>query len=215
MKVFITVVFLNKKTADEVFIKEIVQGSHFILLFPPKHHAWFPILPVQVKYGNDKSTATKNENRCSNSVFQCLTKMKVRIPFFNEGGKRKTENENGSSNSRFPMSHKKGKRKLKFEFRFPMSQENGWHKGKRIVKPPIFKVHKMMRRQGNLNFMCFKRILHERHSQPSSVTRLRKPWVKMIQMSYHRQNMITLFHCKIVVVHFTTGLYFKFVRHLH
>ena len=64
------------------------------------------ILPVQVKYGNDKSTATKNENRCSNSVFQCLTKMKVRIPFFNEGGKRKTENENGSSNSVFPCRRK-------------------------------------------------------------------------------------------------------------
>ena len=59
-----------------------------------------PILPVQVKYGNDKSTATKNENRCSNSVFQCLTKMKVRIPFFNEGGKRKTKME-----VRIPFSH--------------------------------------------------------------------------------------------------------------
>ena len=58
------------------------------------------ILPVQVKYGNDKSTATKNENRCSNSVFQCLTKMKVRIPFFNEGGKRKTKME-----VRIPFSH--------------------------------------------------------------------------------------------------------------
>ena len=79
-----------------------------------------PILPVQVKYGNDKSTATKNENRCSNSVFQCLTKMKVRIPFFNEGGKRKTKMK-----VRIPFFNEGGKRKTKMEVRIPFSHVAG------------------------------------------------------------------------------------------
>ena len=87
------------------------------------------ILPVQVKYGNDKSTATKNENRCSNSVFQCLTKMKVRIPFFNEGGKRKTKNENGSSNSVFPCriktENENGSSNSVFPCRRKTENENG------------------------------------------------------------------------------------------
>ena len=79
-----------------------------------------PFHPVQVKYGNDKSKATKNENRCSNSVFQCLTKMKVRIPFFNEGGKRKTKMK-----VRIPFFNEGGKRKTKMEVRIPFSHVAG------------------------------------------------------------------------------------------
>ena len=45
-------------------------------------------------------------------------KTEARILFFNMVGKRKTENGNGGSN---PMTWENGKRKWKFEFRFPKS----------------------------------------------------------------------------------------------
>ena len=102
--------------------------------------------------GNDKSTATENENRCSNSVFQCLTKMKVRIPFFNEGGKRKTKmevripffNEGGKRKTkmevRIPFSHVAGKRKTKMEVQIPFSHVAGKRKTKMEVRIPFSHV---------------------------------------------------------------------------
>lgn len=108
------------------------------ILFLSKHHPWFagllsatggevPTVPEQVKYDSDKTRNEnerrktkmtvrillsklweneKNENRSSNSIFNLAGKWKTKIDYF-----------------RTPLSCEVGK----FEFRFGISEENGWH----------------------------------------------------------------------------------------
>ena len=64
-----TIMFLNKKTAEKDFIKDLVSRSTV-------SDRSASILPVQVKYVSDINSETKNENRRLNSDFQHLTKTK-------------------------------------------------------------------------------------------------------------------------------------------
>ena len=74
-----------------------------------------------------KNTEMKNENRSSNSVFQCLAKTKEKnrklrfeFRFFNAAGERKTKIE-----VRIPFFNVVQKRKTKTEVRIPFSNVAG------------------------------------------------------------------------------------------
>ena len=95
----------------------MVQASQFVRFLPPKHRS--SVVSCCFVSGRKCPYSifpvkTTVENRNSNSVFQCLAITK------DKNLKLKFE-------FRFLISQENAKQISTFQFRFPMSQENGWH----------------------------------------------------------------------------------------